>query len=371
MPEPTAFDLDQCASRLASLRESLQVDSVRAEIGRLEAESMEPGFWDDSQSAQAVMQRISSLRQSIAGWEEMQKRVDDVRALAELLAEEEDESLREEFEQEGVAVMNGLDTLELETLLAGEHDAYNAILDINAGAGGTESCDWASMLLRMYLRWAQDRGYRTEILDEVPGDVAGIKSVTVRIEGRNAYGYLQSESGVHRLVRISPFDSNARRHTSFTSVDVVPELEEVGDITISPDEIRLETFRASTAGGQHMQKNETAVRIIHLPTGLVVTCQNERSQAQNRESAMKVLLARLAERERRAAAERLSALRGDTAPIEWGHQIRSYVFQPYYMVKDHRTDAETGNVPGVMDGDIDLFIQAYLRWKHKRAAGRD
>lgn len=312
------------------------------------------------------MQELNILRQRIAGWEELEKQRQELEAMAELLQEEEDAALMEELQQGVQQLAKRIEQLEMETLLSGEHDANNAIMEINAGAGGTESCDWVQMLLRMYLRWAQQHGYRTEILDENLGEVAGLKSVTVRIEGRNAYGFLQSERGVHRLVRISPFDANKRRHTSFASVDVIPELEESETVQINPEELRIETFRAGSAGGQHVQKNETAVRIIHIPTGIVVTCQNERSQQRNREMAMRVLMARLAERERRANAERIAALRGEPPPIEWGHQIRSYVFQPYYMVKDHRTDAETGDVPRTMDGDIDLFIHAYLRWKGAR-----
>jgi peptide chain release factor 2 len=345
---------------------TFDVAHVREEIARLEEETARPGFWDEPRAAQETIQQMNALRQRIAGWEELERQWQELQAMAELLQEEEDPELLEELQQGVQELAKRLDTLEMETLLSGEHDANNAILEINAGAGGTESCDWVQMLLRMYLRWAQEHGFRTEILDETPGEVAGLKSVTVRVEGRNAYGLLESERGVHRLVRISPFDANKRRHTSFASVDVIPELSESEEIQINPDDLRIETFRAGSAGGQHMQKNETAVRITHIPTGIVVTCQNERSQQRNRDLAMRVLMARLAERERRANAERIAALRGEPPPIEWGHQIRSYVFQPYYMVKDHRTEAETGDVPRVMDGDIDLFIHAYLRWKGAR-----
>ena len=345
---------------------TFDVVHVKQQIARLEEETARPGFWDEPREAQETIQQLNALRQRIAGWEELQRQWQELQAMSELLQEEEDPELLEELQQGVQELAKRLDTLEMETLLSGEHDANNAILEINAGAGGTESCDWVQMLLRMYLRWAQEHGFRTEILDETPGEVAGLKSVTVRIEGRNAYGLLESERGVHRLVRISPFDANKRRHTSFASVDVIPELSESEEVQINPDDLRIETFRAGSAGGQHMQKNETAVRITHIPTGIVVTCQNERSQQRNRDLAMRVLMARLAERERRANAERIAALRGEPPPIEWGHQIRSYVFQPYYMVKDHRTEAETGDVPRVMDGDIDLFIHAYLRWKGAR-----
>ena len=252
--------------------------------------------------------------------------------------------------------------LELSTLLSGEHDRSNAIIEINAGAGGTEACDWVSMLLRMYLRWAERKGYSAEIIDSLEGDVAGYKSVTIIIRGLNAYGYIKSERGVHRLVRISPFDSNKRRHTSFASVDVVPEIGEADDIEINPDDLRVDTYRASSAGGQHVNKTDSAVRITHVPSGIVVTCQNERSQHKNRDMAMKVLKARLLELERRESEAKMAQLRGEQRSIEWGNQIRSYVFQPYMLVKDHRTDAETGNVVAVMDGEIDSFIQAYLRW---------
>ncbi|MEJ5253423.1 MAG: peptide chain release factor 2 [Armatimonadota bacterium] len=366
MLEVLSRDLQTYRERLHALGEHLDVAHVREQIAQLEEQTARPGFWDDPREAQETIQQLNALRQRIAGWEELERQWQELQAMAELLEEEEDPELLEELQRGVQELAKRLDTLEMETLLSGEHDANNAILEINAGAGGTESCDWVQMLLRMYLRWAQEHGFRTEILDETPGEVAGLKSVTVRVEGRNAYGLLESERGVHRLVRISPFDANKRRHTSFASVDVIPELSESEEIQINPDDLRIETFRAGSAGGQHMQKNETAVRITHIPTGIVVTCQNERSQQRNRELALRVLMARLAERERRANAERIAALRGEPPPIEWGHQIRSYVFQPYYMVKDHRTEAETGDVPRVMDGDIDLFIQAYLRWKGAR-----
>lgn len=332
----------------------------------MEEETGSPDFWDDPRKAQETVQRLNALRLRIGAWQELHAQWQDLRAMVDLLQEEEDGDLLRELEMGTRALAKRLESVEMETLLSGEHDANNAILEINSGAGGTESCDWVQMLLRMYLRWAQEHGFRTEILDETPGEVAGLKSVTVRIEGRNAYGLLESERGVHRLVRISPFDANKRRHTSFASVDAVPELSESETIQINADDLRIDTFRAGSAGGQHMQKNETAVRITHIPTGIVVTCQNERSQQRNRDLALRVLMARLAERERRLNAERIAALRGEPPPIEWGHQIRSYVFQPYYMVKDHRTEAETGDVPRVMDGDIDLFIKAYLRWKGAR-----
>lgn len=251
--------------------------------------------------------------------------------------------------------------IELETLLSGEHDGSSAIIEINAGAGGTEACDWVDMLLRMYLRWAERRGFRTEILNSLPGDTAGLKNVTVLIEGRNAYGYLKNERGVHRLVRISPFDSNKRRHTSFAAIDVIPEIEDDLQININPDELKIDTYRASGAGGQHVNKTDSAVRITHIPTGIVVTCQNERSQHKNRDSAMKVLAAKLAELQQTENEQRIAELRGDLRAIEWGSQMRSYVFQPYTLVKDHRTNHETGDVARVMDGDLDDFMQSALK----------
>lgn len=277
------------------------------------------------------------------------------------MIDDEESSDAVELREELQVVEEAYARLELETLLSGEHDSANAILEINAGAGGTEACDWADMLVRVYLRWAERRGYKTEVLNSVPGDVAGSKNVTVLVSGRNAYGYLRSERGVHRLVRISPFDANKRRHTSFAAVDVIPQIEDDSQISINPDDIRVDTYRASGAGGQHVNKTDSAVRITHIPTGIVASCQNERSQHANREAAMKVLAARLSEIQRAETEQRLAELRGDIRAIEWGSQMRSYVFQPYTMVKDHRSGHETGDVIRVMDGDIDDFIQAELK----------
>lgn len=283
-----------------------------------------------------------------------------MKLLAELI-EDDESSDAKEARRELRRIESDYYQLELETLLSGEHDSANAILEINAGAGGTEACDWVSMLLRMYLRWAERRGYRTEILNSLEGEVAGLKNVTVLVQGRNAYGYLKHERGVHRLVRISPFDANKRRHTTFAAVDVIPELEDESSVEINPEDLKIDTFRASGAGGQHVNKTESAVRITHIPTGIVVTCQNERSQHKNRENAMKVLAARLAELQNEENERRIAELRGDLRAIEWGNQIRSYVFQPYTLVKDHRTNHETGDVIRVMDGDIDDFIQASMK----------
>ena len=332
----------------------------QAEIAQLEQQSGEQGFWDDASEAQKTLKKLSGLKSTIEPLMKVSSQVEDLKVLAELVEDEESPDAVE-VRSELAIVNKAYEHLELETLLSGRHDSANAILEINAGAGGTEACDWADMLLRMYLRWAERRGFKTEILNSVPGDVAGSKNVTILIEGRNAYGYLRKERGVHRLVRISPFDANKRRHTSFAAVDVIPQIEDDSEIDINPDDIRIDTYRSSGAGGQHVNKTDSAVRITHLPTGIVVSCQNERSQHANRESAMKVLVARLSEIARAETEQRLAELRGDLRAIEWGSQIRSYVFQPYTMVKDHRTNHETGDVIRVMDGDIDDFMQAELK----------
>ena len=304
------------------------------------------------------MKRISSLRNDIEGWRSLGRRISDALELAEL----NDESLDAELSAETKAIEHEVDQRQLRTLLSGEYDEGDALLSINAGAGGTEAQDWASMLERMYLRWAEQEGYKTEILDLTPGEEAGIKSVTIAVNGDYAYGYLRPEKGVHRLVRLSPFDSAHRRHTSFAQVEVLPQVEEA-DIAINPNDLKIDTFLSSGAGGQNVQKNQTAIRITHLPTGLVASSQNERSQTQNRENAMKVLRARLMDVKREEQERELTRLRGEYQKTEWGSQIRSYVLHPYQLIKDHRTDFETGNTQAVLDGDLNGFIEAYLRSK--------
>lgn len=334
------------------------------EISRLEEQTAQPTFWDRQDEAQKALKQLTQLRQSVDPWLDLEKKIKDLDAYIELVSEEEDDSVYEaEIRTDLDAAKARMDGLELSTMLNEEHDSSDAIVEINSGAGGTESCDWVEMLLRMYLRWAERKGYSTEIIDSVEGDVAGLKNVTFTVRGMNAYGYIKAERGVHRLVRISPFDSNNRRHTSFASVDAVPEIAETDEIEINSDDLKVDTYRASSAGGQHVNKTDSAVRITHVPTGIIVSCQNERSQHQNREVAMKVLKAKLLEMERRESEAKLAELRGEKRAIEWGSQIRSYVFQPYQLVKDLRTDVETGNIIAVMDGEIDMFVDAYLRWR--------
>jgi peptide chain release factor 2 len=314
-------------------------------------------LWNDPTNAQQVMKELASLREEIGNLHSIKHRIEDAVELASL----EDESLQPELEQEAQALEAMLTKLEFDSMLSGEYDRGNAILAIHAGAGGTDSQDWAEMLQRMYLRWIESRGFHSEILDLSEGEEAGIKSVTIAVDGRYAYGYLRPEKGVHRLVRLSPFDSSHRRHTSFALVEVLPQVEDKTTVEIDSNDIRIDTYRSAGAGGQNVQKNDTAVRITHIPSGIVVTCQNERSQTQNRENAMKVLRARLLEIQQREKEQKISELRGEYQKAEWGSQIRSYILHPYQMVKDHRTEYEVGNTQAVLDGDLDGFIEAYLR----------
>ncbi len=318
------------------------------------------GFWDNKDKANTTLKEKSSIERSLKDWGALAKRLSDLEAMAELASEEGGESMRQELESELAKIQKDIASAEVAALLSGEQDASNAIVSIHPGAGGTEAQDWAEMLMRMYLRWAEKIGYKTEILDYQAGEEAGVKSVTFIVSGDYAYGKLKAEAGVHRLVRISPFDANKRRHTSFASLYVYPEVEEDIDIAIDDKDLRIDTYRASSAGGQHVNKTDSAVRITHLPTGIVVQCQNERSQLKNKNVAMKVLRSRLYEVKKKEQEEKLGKLVSEKKDIAWGSQIRSYVFQPYQMVKDHRTGVEVGNVSAVMDGDIDAFIDAYL-----------
>ena len=333
---------------------------MRKKLEELKSKMEQPGFWDNVEEANKVNKQIRPLEETLAKNEELQEKADELETMLLLAEEEGDDSLDAEIEALGEELKHEAEAFKLSALLNGPYDKSNAIVSLHAGAGGTEAQDWTSMLYRMYTRWAERRHFKVKILDFLEGEEAGVKSVTMLIEGLNAYGYLRSEKGVHRLVRISPFDSAARRHTSFSSVDVTPELAEETDFEINMDEVRIDTYRASGAGGQHVNKTDSAVRMTHIPTGIVAQCQNERSQIQNREQCLVILRSKLAElREAERLAE-LQELKGEMKKIEWGSQIRSYVFHPYTMVKDHRTLAETGNIAAVMDGDIDLFINAYL-----------
>ena len=321
-----------------------------------------PGYWDDVERSQAGMKELNSLKEEKESFESLQGQYEDIETLLEMGYEENDASLIPEIQEELDSFVEKLEAMRIRTLLSGEYDGNNAILKLNAGAGGTESCDWAGMLYRMYTRWAERKGFSVEVLDYLDGDEAGIKSVTFQVNGENAYGYLKSEKGVHRLVRISPFNAQGKRQTSFVSLDVMPDIEDDIDIEINPDDLRVDTYRSSGAGGQHINKTSSAIRITHIPTGIVVQCQNERSQHQNKDKAMQMLKAKLYLLEQQKQAEKLSGIRGEVSDIAWGNQIRSYVMQPYTMVKDHRTSAEVSNVDGVMDGNIDPFINAYLKW---------
>ena len=322
----------------------------------------EPGFWDDPEKSTRMVREAKHLKDEVDTYKSLEQAYEDIQVMIQMGYEENDASLIPEIQQMLDDFAKTLEEMRLKLLLSGEYDSNNAILRLNAGAGGTESCDWCSMLYRMYCRWAERKGFKYEVLDYLDGEEAGIKSVTIQINGENAYGYLRSEHGVHRLVRISPFNAAGKRQTSFVSCDVMPDLEDDIDIEINPDDIRIDTYRSSGAGGQHINKTSSAIRITHFPTGIVVTCQNERSQFQNKDKAMQMLKAKLYMLKQQEQAAKAAGIRGDVKEIGWGNQIRSYVLQPYTMVKDHRTGEETGNVDAVLDGGIDQFISAYLGW---------
>ncbi len=348
-------------NELCDLKDAIGYDNLKKNIEELENAAAQDGFWDDIENSQAVLQKTSRLKDKVARYDALVTAYDDALTLAELADEEEDLSMLEEVSGMVDAFIAGLDAERLETLLKGEYDSNNAILTFHAGAGGTEAQDWNEMLVRMYTHWAERHNFKVSLIDFLDGEEAGLKSAVMRIEGVNAYGYMKSESGVHRLVRISPFDSSGRRHTSFASIEVMPEISDNVEIEIAADDLKVDTYRSSGAGGQHVNKTESAIRITHIPTGIVVACQNERSQHQNREMAMKMLKSKLLEIKEREHLEKIEDIKGVQKDIAWGSQIRSYVFMPYTLAKDHRTGFESGNIGAVMDGNIDGFINAYLK----------
>ena len=335
---------------------------LKEKLASIEEEMNKPGFWDDPESAQKYMKEKKSIEGKLGELDHLGSQLEDLEVLVEMAEEEPDESLTEEAAGSCKEISDALEALKLRTLLDGKYDQNNAIVSVHAGAGGTDAQDWAEMLFRMYTRWCEKKGYKSKLIDMQEDTEGGIKSATLLVEGENAYGYLKNEKGVHRLVRISPFDSSGRRHTSFASLDVIPEIDEDLDVEIDPDDLRIDTYRSSGAGGQHINKTSSAIRITHIPTGIVVQCQNERSQHQNKDKAMQMLKAKLYLLEQQKQAEKLSGIRGEVSDIAWGNQIRSYVMQPYTLVKDHRTSCEVSNVDAVMDGKIDPFINAYLKW---------
>ncbi|MDX9840379.1 MAG: peptide chain release factor 2 [Desulfobulbus sp.] len=355
--------LGNLKGRMLMLKEHLDLDGKREQVQLLERQTVSPDFWDNQDEAKRVQRQLGQLQDLIGVWEKNFTDLEEADMLLDMAVEEQDEESFREVVSSLDDLRSRIDQVELECMFSGEHDGKNAILTIHAGAGGTEAQDWVGILLRMYLRWAESKGFKTDILDLLPGDEAGTKSVTIMVKGRSAYGYLRSEIGIHRLVRISPFDSSGRRHTSFASVMVLPELDDDVDIEINDKDIRIDTYRASGSGGQHVNKTDSAIRITHFPSGIVVQCQNERSQHSNKATAMKMLMAQLYERERQEQLRTQENLAGDKKDIAWGSQIRSYVLQPYRLIKDHRTNTEEGNVDAVLDGRLDHFIKAYLLWQ--------
>ena len=357
------YTLSTYVPMLKELGASLNLDAKKERIAELSRYMEAPDFWDNPEKSQESMKNLKSMKDDIAIYAKLKDEFDEIETLIEMAAEENDESLIPEIQDLLDDFRKTYDDIRIKTLLSGEYDKDNAILKLNAGAGGTESCDWCGMLYRMYSRWADKKGFTLEVLDYLDGDEAGIKSVTFQVNGTNAYGYLKSEKGVHRLVRISPFNAAGKRQTSFVSCDVMPDIKKDLDVEINDDEIRIDTYRSSGAGGQHINKTSSAIRITHFPTGIVVQCQNERSQHMNKDKAMQMLKAKLYLLKQQEAEEKLSGIRGEVTDIGWGNQIRSYVMQPYTMVKDHRTGVESGNVDAVMDGNIDPFINGYLKWQ--------
>lgn len=356
--------LEELGDPLRELGDGIGVRALGDELKLLESQSEQPEFYADTQNMQRLLQKIKQLRDKVGRYDGLMRRWEDARVLVQLALDEDDDSLLDEIAAEYEGISGALEEQRLETLLSGEYDGSNAILSFHSGAGGTEAQDWVQMLYRMYTRWAEKKGFKVRVLDYLDGEEAGIKSASIFIEGYNAYGYLKGEAGVHRLVRISPFDASGRRHTSFASLEVMPELDDRIKIDIRDEDLKVDTYRSSGAGGQHINKTESAIRITHIPSGVVVACQNERSQHQNREMAMKMLTAKLFEIKEREHLEKIEDIKGEQMAIAWGSQIRSYVFMPYTLVKDHRTDYESGNINAVMDGELDGFINAYLKAKN-------
>ena len=355
------IELGQYKAPLAEVKDALHLEDKKKRIEELDMDMASPDFWNDTDRANKLSRESKNLKDTVEECQAMEQAYDDIEVMIEMGNEENDQSMIEEVRRELDDLADRIEKVRLRTLLTGEYDANNAILSLNAGAGGTESCDWCGMLYRMYMRWAERKGFTFEELSMVEGDEAGVKSADFQISGENAYGYLKSEQGVHRLVRISPFNAQGKRQTSFVSLDVLPEIKDDTVIEIKPDDIRIDTYRSSGAGGQHINKTSSAIRITHFPTGIVVTCQNERSQFQNKDKAMEMLRGKLLQVKQREDDAKLKGIQGDLKAIGWGSQIRSYVLQPYQMVKDHRTGEETGNPDAVLDGDIDRFINAYLK----------
>ncbi|MCD7803962.1 MAG: peptide chain release factor 2 [Oscillospiraceae bacterium] len=353
--------LNEYRPKLDELHKALNIEAAKEEIEQLHNKAAEPGFWDDMEKSQKILQRTKSLENAVENDRKLFSQADDIETMIEMYTEDGDEELLTEIESELDEFESKIDQLTLSTLLTGEYDHSNAILNFHAGAGGTEAQDWTEMLLRMYTRWGEAHGYKVSVLDVLDGTDAGIKSASVIIEGENAYGYLKSEAGVHRLVRISPFDAAGARHTSFSAVEVMPEINDDMSVEIRPEDIKMDVFRSSGAGGQHINKTSSAVRLTHIPTGIVTSCQTQRSQVQNRDYAMKMLVAKLVEIKEREHLAKIEDIKGVQKEIAWGSQIRSYVFMPYTLVKDHRTGYENGNVQAVMDGELDGFINAYLK----------
>lgn len=370
--EELRLSLLESETPLKELADALGLEKMKAEIAELEAQAAEENFWNDLKNSQKVLQRTSMLKNKVAAYAALLAKYEDSLTLIEMANEEEDLSLLDECVADVNAVKEGIDSMTLSTLLSGEYDSNNAILNFHAGAGGTEAQDWALMLFRMYHRWGERHGFKTTTLDILDGDEAGIKSASILVEGENAYGYLKSEMGIHRLVRVSPFDASGRRHTSFASLEVMPEIDDNVEVEIKAEDIKMDVYRASGAGGQKVNKTSSAVRLTHIPTGIVVACQVERSQHQNREVAMRMLKSKLIEIKERENLDKIEDIKGDQKEIAWGSQIRSYVFMPYTLAKDHRTGFENGNINAVMDGDIDGFINAYLKMQsqEKLASGK-